>query len=91
MSSLLTFTLSNAEAPWSNVFCPHTVIPVPGKEVIGLISASYKSSKLVLFKVTEDISTVESAPLVNPAGAYQGKATESFRPKAPSTATLGGA
>ena len=46
INNLLTFTLSNAEACFCNVFCPNTTTPCPGKVAIGLTFASYNSSLL---------------------------------------------
>ena len=90
MSSRLTLTLSSADSAACKVFWPKMVgPPCPGNEVIGLILASYRTSRLERF-VFSATSSATNAPLEKPAGANHGWAIASLRPKAPSTATDGG-
>ena len=90
INNLLTLILSKADSEDNKVFCPQIIFFVPGKDVIGLISESYKSSKLFLLSLTDVDSTADNTPLFLPAGAAQGAAILSFKEYAPKTATDGG-
>ena len=64
--------------------------PALGNEAIGLILASYSESLFPAVNLAFVLTTVESAPLLNPAGANHGYETLSLKPNAASAATEAG-
>ena len=74
INSLLTFTLSKADACDCNVFWPNTTTPLPGNVAIGLTFPVYRSSLLVWVNFLSAWVTVPKPPLLIPAGANQASA-----------------
>ena len=72
INSLLTFTLSKAEAAFCKVFWPKTSTLPLGKVKIGFTLALYKVSLLVEVNFLSALITCPSLPLIFPAGANHG-------------------
>ena len=86
-SNLLTFTLSRALAAVCNVFWPNTTMPWLGKVANGLTLLEYNVSLTALLSFFSTLTTLVIPPLVNPAGANQGAAIESFLAYTPGITT----
>ena len=79
INNLLTFTLSNADAFFCNVFCPNTTTPLLGKVAIGLTLLSYNVSLLAWVNFLSVWTAISIPPLLRPAGANHGAATLSLK------------